>query len=369
MRLHRDVRVLVARRPVDAQPDPRPGPDEVLDPADARAQPHVAGGAVSDTGRGRGHEVHLGVVEVDAVRVPDVLAGPAEVLHEVDGTLAERLQAEMFLVDGLGDVSVKTHSVLSRELGRGSHQLRRHREGRARRHSDSRHRAGLRVVVARDHRLGVGEDRVLLLDHPVRRQAAFRLAQRHRASTGVESQAQLQHRLDQRLEDSRPAVRKHVVVVGRKGAAAQEQTRRGGVCSNPNRVGVDARPYRVKRPQPLEQRSVRRVTTRRPLVHVVVRVDEARHDHAVRGVDHLVGVRRETGADLGDHAVAGEHPAAVDLLAAGPQQPCFDDECQSVKSCGRTGTRLTSRPVAARIAATIAGPDEIVGGSPTPLRP
>src|SRR5258708_14825555 len=38
-------------------------------------------------------------------------------------------------------------------------------------------------------------------------------------------------------------------------------------------------------------------------------------------------------------------------------------------SSGRTGTRLSSRPVAARIAATIAGVLEIVGGSPTPFAP
>ena len=38
-------------------------------------------------------------------------------------------------------------------------------------------------------------------------------------------------------------------------------------------------------------------------------------------------------------------------------------------SSGRTGTRASGAPVAARTAATIAGVDEIVGGSPTPLAP
>src|SRR5207245_8494255 len=38
-------------------------------------------------------------------------------------------------------------------------------------------------------------------------------------------------------------------------------------------------------------------------------------------------------------------------------------------SSGRTGTRLSSRPVAARMAATIAGVLEIVGGSPAPFAP
>jgi amidase len=40
-----------------------------------------------------------------------------------------------------------------------------------------------------------------------------------------------------------------------------------------------------------------------------------------------------------------------------------------VRSQGRTGTRVTSTPVAARMAATTAGVDEMVGGSPTPLAP
>jgi hypothetical protein len=36
---------------------------------------------------------------------------------------------------------------------------------------------------------------------------------------------------------------------------------------------------------------------------------------------------------------------------------------------GRTGIRVSSSPVAARIAATTAGVEEIVGGSPTPRNP
>jgi hypothetical protein len=40
-----------------------------------------------------------------------------------------------------------------------------------------------------------------------------------------------------------------------------------------------------------------------------------------------------------------------------------------VRCSGRTGTRVRAMPVACRIAATIAGVDEIVGGSPTPRRP
>lgn len=40
-----------------------------------------------------------------------------------------------------------------------------------------------------------------------------------------------------------------------------------------------------------------------------------------------------------------------------------------VMCSGRTGTWFSASPVAARIAATMAGPEEIVGGSPTPRTP
>ena len=40
-----------------------------------------------------------------------------------------------------------------------------------------------------------------------------------------------------------------------------------------------------------------------------------------------------------------------------------------VMCSGRIGTRRSGLPVAARIAAATAGPDEIVGGSPTPRTP
>ena len=40
-----------------------------------------------------------------------------------------------------------------------------------------------------------------------------------------------------------------------------------------------------------------------------------------------------------------------------------------VRCSGRTGTRFSARPVAARIAETMAGVDDKVGASPTPRRP
>jgi putative inner membrane exporter YdcZ len=44
-------------------------------------------------------------------------------------------------------------------------------------------------------------------------------------------------------------------------------------------------------------------------------------------------------------------------------------EVRPTMSSGRTGTRLSSRPLASRSAETIAAVETTVGGSPTPLRP
>src|SRR5207253_4854867 len=98
---------------------------------------------------------------------------------------------------------------------------------------------------------------------------------------------------------------------------------------------------------------------------------QAGHGDTVTLVNDLLGGWRLAGADLGDHAVARQDPAVFDLVArAGVDEPSPDQQGrQSVRSCGRTGTRVISRPVAARIAATMAGPEEIVGGSPTPFTP
>src|SRR5258708_19223445 len=55
---------------------------------------------------------------MDAVRVPDVIAGPAQVLHQLEGPLSKSLQAEALLVQCLREVRVQTYAVTPRQLGR-----------------------------------------------------------------------------------------------------------------------------------------------------------------------------------------------------------------------------------------------------------
>src|SRR4029077_17520006 len=134
----------------------------------------------------------------------------------------------------------------------------------------------------------------------------------------------------------------------------------------------DARPDWVQGAQPLEKGAVRSVPAGGPLIHVVVGVHQAGPRDAVGRIDDLVGRRRVPRTHRGDHAVSCKHPAALDLAIAGEHQSGADEERsghEPTMSCGRTGTRERLRPLAARMAARIAGPDEMVGGSPTPLSP
>src|SRR5260370_42568053 len=104
MGLHREIRILVAGGAVDAQPDPSAYAKEVLHPARTRAQPHVAGWAVGDAGLDLGDAIDLRIVEMNPVRIPDVVPGPAEILHELHRAAAEPLEAEPLFVERLAQV-------------------------------------------------------------------------------------------------------------------------------------------------------------------------------------------------------------------------------------------------------------------------
>ena len=62
--------------------------------------------------------------------------------------------------------------------------------------------------------------------------------------------------------------------------------------------------------------------------------------------------------------------AAQEVTAAPrPRSDPFAARTRGTMSSGRTGTRVSARPVASRSAETIAAVETTVGGSPTPLTP
>ena len=168
------------------------------------------------------------VGEVHAVREPDVVAEPAELLEVLDRPHAEPLEAERLLLDGLGHVRVQPNAALAGELRRLGHQLLGDAERRARRERDPAHRARRRVVELVQRRRVGGEDRVAVLDHAVGREPALqrRRGPSRRGTDGSGCRARAPPR-------SRPRSRswprgEHVVVVGGGRAARAQQRREPG---------------------------------------------------------------------------------------------------------------------------------------------
>jgi hypothetical protein len=227
------------------------------------------------------------------VRVPHVVAEPAELLREFDRAAAVTLEAVAFLVERFGEVRVRVHAVAARERDALAHQIGRDGERRTRRDDDARHREAAGIVVRLDRALRVGHDRAFVLDAFVRRQAALRAPDRHRAARGVEAQPDLARDLD--LVVDAAAVRPHVGVVARGRAAREQQLRARDRGRAAQRFGPQPGPDRIEGDQPVEQRDVLRARhrARERLIEVVVRVDEARNDDAAARIDDAVGFARQ----------------------------------------------------------------------------
>jgi hypothetical protein len=98
----------------------------------------------------------------------------------------------------------------------------------------------------------------------------------------------------------------------------EDQLGHGGQRRYPDHLGREARPDRIQVGQPVEQLAILRAGdgAREALVHVVVRVDQARDDHMVAGVDDLVGLLRKIFglADLLDDLAPDVERAIGDLF-------------------------------------------------------
>ena len=193
------------------------------DRRDARGQPHVRARAVRDAGAGAREQRDAGLVELDAVRVPDVAADPAELLGVLGRRAAELLARVGDVVVVLGQVRVQRHAMLARQQRRIAHQLAAHRERRARRDDDALHR------VARAGRASVRSGaacrvRIAASSSTTRvgRQPALRLADAHRAACGMEAHADLRAPLRCCRRACTPfGIQVQVVAAG--GAARQQQ--------------------------------------------------------------------------------------------------------------------------------------------------
>ena len=269
--------------------------------------------------------------------VPHIVAHPAQVLGVLRGGAVELFFRVRNVVVVFGQVGVQAHAVGAGQLCRFAHQVLAHAEGRARGHGHMRHRAEARVMPALDQALGFFQDGGLLLDHTVRWQAALALAHTHAAACGREAHADGVRRFDVVVQPHAVGVNVEVVTAG--GAAAQQEFCHGHLTRHPHHLGREAHPDRVQALEPRKQLGVlhRRNRPRERLVHVVVRVDQARHHHMAAGVNDFIHLSEQfvgvfTGRDDAlDPAIAdqerGVRQFGVRIVHGGDAAGAVDQQC------------------------------------------
>ena len=232
------------------------------------------------------------VIKLHAVRVPHIRADPAQRFHVVRRVLAEDLQRIADIVVVLSQMRVERHAIFARENGAVPHQILAHREGRARRDDDAQHRETGGIVIILHEPLHLFQDRRLLLDHAIGRQAALRLADAHRAARRMKPDSDLVRGLDGIVKPG--AVRVDVEVIRGRRAAGEHEFAHRGRGRDADHLGRQVRPDRVMRLQPTEEFRIlpARRRARQRLHHVVMRIDEAGQYDMARKVDDLVGLRQ-----------------------------------------------------------------------------
>ena len=321
---------------MDAEPStPRPDRNAVLlhvaDRAAAGGQHLVAARAVGDGGSCPAEPCDFAFVEMNAVRQPGPLAKPAAILQIVERAAAVEFVAVAVLVLGLGEMRVQPDLQLRGELGRRLHQRCRHREWRAWRERDLNHRIVAALMVPVDQPLAVGKDSVFVLHHAVRREPAVALRQVHRAAGEDRADAEPPGYRNLDVDGVFEAGREHVVVIGGRGAAGQQQLRHRGGHGKLQRLRGEPSPDRIERLEPGKQLAVERrgQRPRQRLVEMMVRVDQARNDHVGAGVEHRSAWRRgcaARGHQLGDAAVL-DHDAAFGVVRENRQR-VLDPDCR-----------------------------------------
>ena len=80
-RLAQHVRAIVAGAAIDAQAHGHAGIEHAAHRRDAAGQAHIAARAMRHAGAGGGKQADAMVVQLDTMRMPNVLAQPAQVLR------------------------------------------------------------------------------------------------------------------------------------------------------------------------------------------------------------------------------------------------------------------------------------------------
>ena len=179
------------------------------------------------------------------------------------------------------------------EPGGVAHDLRRHRERRAGGERDLDERTVSPLVEGVDHPLAVGEDRVAVLHHRLRRKAAVPDGQVHGAAGEGHPDPEVAGGCGLDVDRALQARREDVVVVGGGGAPREQQLGESEPGRGVEPVRSQSRPHRIEGLQPVEQLLAegRTVGAGQGLVEVVVGVDESRQHHVPGRVEDAIAGR------------------------------------------------------------------------------
>ena len=272
------MRAVIGCGAIDAEADGDAALGHLADGCDARSQAHVGAWAMRDAGAGAGEEVDAVVVELDAVRVPDVAADPAEFFGVFGGRAIKFLARVGDVVRVFGEVRVQRNAVGACECGRFAHEIPTDGKRRTRGDDDALHRVAGGVVVGLDEALGVAQDGGFVFDEAIGWEAAGATADAHAAPAGVETQADASGGFDGIVEAG--AVGVEIKVIGRRGAAGENELGHRGEGGDADHLGREPGPDGVKGFEPAEEFHILRGgdSAGEALIHVVMRVDQAGED-------------------------------------------------------------------------------------------
>ena len=135
-------------------------------------------------------------IELYAMRVPDIRAGPAQILGILAGAAAEFRQRIGDILVILGQMGMQHHALVARQKRGIAHQITADREGRTGRKTHPHHGPRRGVMEAVHHADAILQNRGLALDQTVGGQAAVAFTNAHGAARRVETQAHLLRRGD-----------------------------------------------------------------------------------------------------------------------------------------------------------------------------
>jgi hypothetical protein len=121
---HPEVIAVVRCAAVDSEAHSNTGLKKWPYRGQAGGQEHVRRWTVSDAGMRACHKIDRPSVEVDAVRQPDIIREPSEIVQEPERGNTKVLAAVFLFVPRFGDVGMQPDSKTAGQVRRLSHQVR-----------------------------------------------------------------------------------------------------------------------------------------------------------------------------------------------------------------------------------------------------